>query len=338
MLDWIPFISSYPVWVRYLVLAWLALSVVIVGGVLLMVPRTTSEYAQPSITFERVTIFYVAVSSDTYQIGIIMRLFNKDNTPHLLTGVNTDPLLFQLRGAGSAIIQKLFITGITGSNDEDLAIRPSDYRDIKILLPIKWLAKLQGSPPEIIFISPLSLEFKDIVERLNGVKPDFYGNFVRPVSEAEWGNLLKQSSSINIGDVSYKRTPANSNEIGQTKDYIIYNPDSSAKIDVYGFDRTNYQKGDKGVVVMLKGNGIPVLDGGWMLMAHNYSELQRDPKMLLLYNSIYPPDENGLPKSLDAGFRGADLITFGPFTKDKLPIMCDFTSNPPVCTRMGSLN
>jgi hypothetical protein len=286
-----------------------------------------------NIFLEKVTVFYIAQESDFYQIGVVLRFFNKDASPHLLTDVVIDPVLFQWGGEGGAWMQKIFITGISATNNDDFAIRSGEYRDVKIMLPIKFALKLMGSiPPEIIFLSPFSLQFKDIEKLVSGVRPISYGNAGAPISLSEWGNLLKSNGGLETRNITYKRTPLEFDSSGRSIDYILYNPDASAKIEIYGFDRTDYRKNKDGVLVMLKGRGRPVIDSGWMLLANTYDQLMHNADALSLYKSIIPLDEHGALKRLDAGFVGADRFTFGPLQKEMLPWTCDFTHNPPACS------
>ena len=281
-----------------------------------------------SVSLERVSIFYVTIEANTYQVGVTARLFNSDTDPRKLSGMTIEPLSFQLGGSGNAQVQKLFISGASAENDDDLVIKPGDYRDFKLLLPLKWVEVINGpKAPDIVFLTPFTFHFESGVRDLT-VKAERYGNFDRAVTLDEWKKLLKTSSVLDLDGIAFKRTPK-TQIMGTPRDFIVFNPDQSATIDVYGFARTDYKKTPRGVVTMLKGSGEPILDGGWQLMANTYAELLNNPKMLQLYGDIVGRDAVGNVLRVDAGFRAGDMVTFGPFTKQNIPMMFDFIAVPP---------
>jgi hypothetical protein len=54
------------------------------------------------------------------------------------------------------------------------------------------------APPEIIFDTPLTLEFKYGVPPLKGMKANFYGNLAKVISIDEWTDLLLRRSQIDV--------------------------------------------------------------------------------------------------------------------------------------------
>jgi hypothetical protein len=153
------------------------------------------------------------VEPNAYQVGIVAKVFNSDTSSRLISGATIEPLTFQFSG-GNGYIKKFFITEGKSTNEEDVAIKPNDFGEVKLLLPIKWIAEIQ-IPLNFIFLSSFTIHFKDGVADLSDVKADRYGNFDRFISPDEWSRLLKPSSTINLDVVSYKTTPASANTPGQ---------------------------------------------------------------------------------------------------------------------------
>jgi len=276
-------------------------------------PPTDNKKA--NLTFEKIDIFFVSLGDMGYQIGIILKLHNNDAYSRILTGIDLDPLLFQLRG-GNMYLRKFFVTELSAKNNDTMAIGPNSYGVFKILLPIRWEIQFLGDTvPEVVFVNPLTLVFADGVEPLRGVQPYRFGNFPRVITEAEWNRLLRAGSAVDTDDIIEKSVPLDVDINGPTREFILFNADRSARIDVYGFDKTDMKKSDAGVLVMLRGKGAPRLERGWELLATSYEELQRDPANLKKYESALPRDKSGALLRLDAGFRGADVVTFGPFSE-----------------------
>jgi hypothetical protein len=325
LLKTLAFVQGQPSAVK----AFSSILVVVVAVAIIVLLWRQPSLAPANVSFERVTIFAVTIDADVHQMGIIIKLFNKDPSARMLTSVVFEPLLFQTSG-GNGVIQKFFITAGSVTNDDDLVIKPNDYREFKFLLPIKWVAHLQ-KPQDFIFLSPFTLHFRDGVDSIKDVKAERYGNLDRWVSMDEWSRLLRPTSTTSLDQITYKRTPAISDPRAPTSELIVFNPDRTANIDVYGFDQPGYRRTSQGVVTLLIGNGDPVLDGGWLLMARGYDDLLRDSRMVTLYNSIVGVNADGHLQRLDAGFRAADRTTMGPFGSPDLPVMCDWTGEPPYC-------
>jgi hypothetical protein len=308
------------------IIAWVAALVAFLIFSYVLFARTPLRVA--SVSLERVSIFYVTIEPDMYQLGITARLFNNDTKAHKLDGIAIDPLTLQIGGEGNAYIQKIFVSDASAENHDDLVIKPGEYRDYNLLLPIKFAEKINGlRGPDIVFLSPFTLKFERGIRDLS-VRADRYGNFERPITIDEWSKLLTPASNVNLMAISFKRTPR-SQGVGELRDFIVFNPDRTATIDVYGFAKTDYKKTNRGTITMLKGNGEPILDGGWVLMANDYQELFRNPQMLALYESIVGRDGPDTLIRLDAGFRAADMHTLGPVERNQIPRMWDYLVTPP---------
>jgi hypothetical protein len=74
--------------------------VVIVAVLLALLWQKPGSYAKSEgsknadIEFERLAIYHVKVAEDTYQLGVVLRIYNKNDYPLLLKGVNLEPLFF----------------------------------------------------------------------------------------------------------------------------------------------------------------------------------------------------------------------------------------------------
>jgi hypothetical protein len=74
---------------------------------------------------------------------------------------------------------------------------------------------------------------------------------------------------------------------------MLFNTDRTAKIDVYGFDKTIAASSDNGVLVFLRGPCEPPLTGGWIILGQSYPEVWANPETLAIYTSVCPPDKHG---------------------------------------------
>jgi hypothetical protein len=99
----------------------------------------------------------------------------------------------------------------------------------------------------------------------------------------------------------------------------------------WSLDTTNYHRNNAGAIVMLKGNGVPPLEDGWVLLGQSYNEIVADRAKTALYNSIVKPQSDGSMTALDAGFRASDIPTFSPYTRHDVPYVCDFTDPTKPC-------
>ncbi len=203
------------------------------------------------IALERIVFFYVQLDADTYQIGVVVRLYNQDAQPRLLTALDFAPFSFQMAGRGSAHLQKFFLTGLTATNSGSLAVSPSSYAELKFLLPLKWQLKLNGpQAPDLVPLSPLSLVFDGDVQVLSSVGSHFYANYPRPVTSEEWQLLLGPRSQLRLDELPVENTPQALPANAANKQYILFNRDRTATIYQHGFQATDYRRNENGVVVI----------------------------------------------------------------------------------------
>lgn len=153
------------------------------------------------------------------------------------------------------------------------------------------------------------------------VTPALYSAYKEAISTAEWDDLLKPQSKINIESFHYKRIPAAPAPNTTHKFYLIYSPDRSSTIDDPYIAQIPPVKGDAGIMTFIATRGSP--PEGWYILGRTYEEVWSDPEKLALYNSLVPPDQDGKPKAFGffagrenemAGDAGRAL--FAPTTRD----------------------
>jgi hypothetical protein len=156
---------------------------------------------------------------------------------------------------------------------------------------------IEYQPPEIIFWGEWEI---NIENQLIKLASNFYGNCDKTISIEIWENLLKITPDSNLDDISLKNPPAVTDSIDKYYNFMLFNRDRSAKINFYGFSKTNAVRNDNGVLVFLRGPSKPSLNGGWMILGQSYPEVWANPKSLSTYISVYTPDENGNPRPFGA--------------------------------------
>jgi len=246
------------------------------------------------ISFQKLAIYHVEIDKDFYQMGVVLRFLNLDDETHLIKGVYYDNLDYQINPRKTFYLKSIIRYPTKGELIENNYLKPNGISEIKILLPMKLNIVLKYlTPPEVIFFGDWSIELQDIKI---GIKPDFYGNYDKAISIKEWDKLLKPNSKIDPENIEYKRSPKKISKTGPDYYYLMFNPDRSSMIDIYGFHNTNYVKNENGVMVFLMGKGEPPTDNGWVVLGNTYSEVWKNSERLKVYNSIYPPDQNGHPR------------------------------------------
>jgi len=106
-----------------------------------------------------------------------------------------------------------------------------------------------------------------------------------------------------------KLPPINSVNSKETENFILFNRDRSAIINLYGYCNTNYVRNNKGTMVIVRGAPDPNLTGGWSILGQDYKEIWTNSEKLKIYNRVFPPDStSGEPLPFGA-FAGIDLKT-----------------------------
>ena len=265
----------------------------------------------PNVSFQKLATFFIKKSETIYTIGIVAKLFNLDDKPYLINGIGVsyDPesvLSFVPRGG--YLIQRILITQSSERVIEDNYLKPFSEGYYKIVLPINFTMKVMGgSAPELIFFGKWSIIVRD---KNIEITPEMYASYTQFVTESDWNNLLRSNSSIDVTNLPYKKIPLGPIKPGMASNYLLYSEDKSLQFSAFGWDTTQYVTSDKGVMVFIRGVGVPEIPYGWAVLGRTYSEVWRDPAKLQIYNSIYPPDASGRPKPFGV-FAGADSEMIG---------------------------
>lgn len=269
---------------------------------------------QAEIACESATFFFVDQGQQIYQVGVSLKLFNRNSATHLVTGVLLDPIHFAFDG-GAFHPTSVLVSGVSADNRDDQGFAPNTWQNLKMLLPIKIGMRGVVDLPALVFSSPITIRLAGSHESNVHVVPARYGVYRRVLSASEWLRMPLSGPGMLMDGIEYKRTPVSLNFSGPLRNLILFNVDRTAEIDAYGFTRTNYVRNERGTLVMLKGHGLPTLESGWELLANGYQELFADPRSMEKYEAVYPRNASGELLALDAGFAAGDHITIGPFSE-----------------------
>lgn len=305
-----------------------SLFLVAVAAVLIALIWQPKPLEDSNVTIARGTTFLVNLEPDIFQTGLVLRLYNGGQSARRVKSLKFEPLVFLLSG-GNGPIRKMHLTEGHVDNEADTAIQPGQYADVKFLLPLKWEASLRTTL-QLVFLTPLTVSFGSNVKDQEQ-KAERYGSYTNWITMQDWRDLISQRSQIDLDQTIHKDTPENTGAFNSPGIFIVFSPDRTASIDVYGFDNTEYRRSDQGAITALVGNGEPKIRGGWVLIGRGYRDLLTKPEMVALYNKIVSLNADGSMRDLTAGFRAADRITFGPFSNSALPLQCDFAADPPFC-------
>jgi len=91
---------------------------------------------------------------------------------------------------------------------------------------------------------------------------------------------------------------------GETRNYLVY-AGPGADIQSYisgleGFDHTNTVAGPGGSMCWLRGDGTPPVADGISVLGTSYAGVWSDTAPRAIYNSVFPPDEDGNPRPFGA--------------------------------------
>ena len=262
----------------------------------------------PNISFQRYALFWVEIDPDVYQLEAVIKLFNADNSAYLIDNVSFDNISFAYFQRGSMTWQRGFIqAGKAARVASDSYIEPGRPGYYRVEIPIKLYAHLIGGDlPAVYTFGNWNLQ---IGGQTVALAPRQTSTYRKSLSQSEWDDIQKSTSEIDVDALDYEKMPAPMGT-GLDKNYLVFNPDRTAKIDDIWFAQTPSQKGDAGVMTFIRGKGEPPLDGGWIVLGHTYHEVWSDPKKLALYNSLYPPSADGKPKPFGV-FAGQEAEMIG---------------------------
>jgi hypothetical protein len=271
------------------------------------------------ISLNTIRIYLIEIAKDIYQTGIVCEIANLDEKAHLLKEVGFNGDAFDMKPINLYYTRKIHLqeNRIAGKIVGENFIEPYKNRNFQILLPLKFELTVEYPPPfELIFWG----EWDIVIEgtTISSV-PEFYGNYSKILTIEEWDKLLLSSSTIDYKDVVLMAPPIPFKSIEKYYNFMLFNSDRTADINIYGYTKSRVVKGDKGVLLFLRGPSEPSLSGGWRILGNSYPEVWSDPQKLALYNSIFPPDENAEPKPFgvfagcfeEMGAKGSAVTTVG---------------------------
>ena len=265
------------------------------------------------ISFQKYALFWVTLEKDVYQLGMVAKFVNMEDQVYLVDNLSFDRIDWSLYPRGSYLIQRMLVNECKADLIGDSYIKPNNDGYIKALLPIKLFMVVNGGEaPELIIRGKWNLGVGPDPDR---VVPGMYSVYPKFLSLQEWEALRTSKSSVQIDDLHFKPIPPRpSADSGPYMNYLVYNSDRTATIDNVYFAQTLAAKGQQGTIVFIRGRGQPPLGIGWTVLGRTYYEVWSDPKKLSLYNSLFPPGDDGLPKPLGF-FAGSEDEMAGPVAR-----------------------
>ncbi len=253
----------------------------------------------PDVDLHSLRIYFVEIDKNTYQLGLVAELANRDAKTYRIDGMTAHPTSIDVAGRGQNYIRKIWgdVDGHT-TNDHHLEANKDAFFRMK--LPLKFeMIVAHPPPPEILF-------FGEWLLLINGkpraAVPRMIGNADETISESDWNALLDRPEYLQR--VRLKEAPAYTEFKGPYRNYLLFNSDPTAPLDLYAFDNTQIVKSRTGQMTFVRGYGVPSLPSHWAILGHTYQEVWSDPQKLAIYNSIYPPAQDGRPRPFGV-FAGA---------------------------------
>jgi hypothetical protein len=271
-------------------------------------PRAPAELAiGPNISFQKFALFWVEIDHEVYQLGVVAKFFNLESKPYLVNGLVFDGDGWSLFPRGVYLIRRYTVFGESVEVIEDNYIKSGNEAYFKKLLPIRFDMTIQGgSTPDFVLRGAWDLVIGATKIR---VTPPLFSVFPQPISTQAWDDLTKPQSKIAVDSLHYKPMPPARPKDGLLQYYLIYSPDRSAIVDDPYFAQTLSVKSKDGVMLFIAGQGNP--PQGWIVLGRTYSEVWSDSEKLALYNSLFPPGDDGLPRPFGF-FAGAENEMAGP--------------------------
>jgi hypothetical protein len=170
----------------------------------------------PNISFQRYALFWVRLEPDVYQLKAVIKLFNTDNTPYLVS-VNFNNISFVPFPRGSMIIQQGFVqirrnAQIEGDNYIE-AGRPGYY---PVEIPIKLYAHVAGDMPVVFTFGQWRLQIGD---QNVGIEPRQTSTYRNAVTPQEWDEIKRPNSKF-VDALDYQKMPG-APGTGPDQDYLV---------------------------------------------------------------------------------------------------------------------
>ena len=259
----------------------------------LLIKSAQTEKEIIDISLNSIRIYLIEVAKNMYQVGVVCEISNLDQSAHLVKDINFSGDAYDIAPRAPFHFRKAFLQEdtIKGQIIGDNFLAPNKNKFFKVMLPLKIEMVIDYQPPpEIIFWGGWDI---GIENQLISVVPNFYGNYDKAIKIKTWENMLKSGSDISLEEISLKIAPDVYEFIDKYSNFMLFNKDRTAKIDVYGFDKTIAASSDNGVLVFLRGPCKPPLTGGWVILGQSYPEVWANLEKLAIYTSVYPPAKNG---------------------------------------------
>lgn len=160
----------------------------------------------PQLHSPKVALFFVLRDStqDTYDIGIVLKLFNLENHALLIQGIGLDAAQIGIIGRGSWVVQSMAIYPTPQELLEDRFIKAGDVGYYKILLPVEFkMTRSSTSPMPTPEMALNGRWFIGIEDKKISAIPELQSTAEYILSKSEWESLLKPSSKIQVEDLKY---------------------------------------------------------------------------------------------------------------------------------------
>lgn len=268
----------------------------IVVWLVTVIPPVKEWLSEPKLVLQGIDVYTVEVAPEVYQLGLVARVANLDNSAHQLAELSFEGASLDIAARGSAYIREIHRPVAVASVMDSNLLRPSDVAVVKLLLPLRiHMTMKYPPPPEFVLWGRWVFRVKrgPLSREQTKTAPEFIGHSESVLSLDEWNTTTEPALGKGIKRKLFPRNFVRSNSY---RTFLLFNPDSSASLDIYGFDQTNAAQSGSGVMVFVVGTGEPPLPLGWTILGSNYPEVWSNPKALAIYNSVYPPGHNGAPR------------------------------------------
>ena len=152
-------------------------------------------------------VFWVETDNNTYQLGIVAKLFNLDEKPQTIKSMTFERSAWRFAGDGSYHIRN-YDEGYDQPElivDGEIGAGAVGY--LKKRLPIVVSATMVGGEmPDFAQIGRWYLTYRNRGgDEMVVVSPPVYSVYPTAISESEWDDLLKPKSKIEMNNLRYDR-------------------------------------------------------------------------------------------------------------------------------------
>jgi hypothetical protein len=159
-------------------------------------------FKEPKIHFQKFAIFWVSVSPNVYELGVVAKFFNEDSQSYQIKSL-------AFKNAESAWIPRggYQIRRYTEFPDKldiiiDDEVRANNVLYVKHMLPIRFEMTFIAGNTMDIRIS--KADWRLILDNATvKASPRAYVTYERPISLQQWTQLLRADSKINVDELPY---------------------------------------------------------------------------------------------------------------------------------------